>query len=556
MKYIKKTKKIKAKILTYPTIKRYETLILHSKEQIKDIQYSLKVSQALKEYNIVDKEDLSDIQCDKTKKFLQNIGSDINNWLPRRSHKNFKEISIPYLQKDKATDTELSTYLKELQKLGGKYSINKPTSEQLESMKYIISHETIEVESLSYNDPEPQIDTLFQSVKYQVSQSVPNILAESYYYELKLHEANDNNWRKYSSENKEILTKEQAQELYEGQINTLKKEIEVHEKLIELIQDVLFEVQKKKGVLRPNSYFNSQDPYAKELTIYELNNVKNNETRIFKLLEKEAPLEFAKLYEAKENLEDIYQSIITFIIGKKLSKKASIALKAFTALVYKEYFYGKVDSLGCKATVKASDFWKLCNIPYQIKDGYDSRGKEAIKLVIQEELKKEIFYEDKKSFFITSFIHFFAWNDDGTFTFQIEDMFLVHKDSKELSYYYSDLEGCNRLMTKMPQSDTAYWLHQYLEHSIKKDEHAFNFSLLIEHAGLAERYQVAKNRTVDLLHKILDTMISEHTLIYKWELVPSKSDEEGKFILYNLRSKDKIVDINSHKNNVNITDKR
>lgn len=42
-------------------------------------------------------------------------------------------------------------------------------------------------------------------------------------------------------------------------------------------------------------------------------------------------------------------------------------------------------------------------------------------------------------------------------------------------------------------------------------------------------------------------MISEHTLIYKWDLVPSASDDDGKFILYNLRSKDKIVDINNKK---------
>ena len=129
-------------------------------------------------------------------------------------------------------------------------------------------------------------------------------------------------------------------------------------------------------------------------------------------------------------------------------------------------------------------------------------------------------------------------------------MFLVAEDAEDYSYYSSDLEGCNRLMDKTNNSEKAYWLHHYLEHSIKKGEHEFNVSTLLKAADLSDKYfkERKKTESIKILNQILDAMISERTLIYKREHLVSNSDPAGKYILSNLRLKDKIVSIKSRKN--------
>lgn len=311
---------------------------------------------------------------------------------------------------------------------------------------------------------------------------------------------------------------------------------------IEYVREQIYQETKKRGILRTNDFYNSQTPYTKKMKLQELKNYNNDNIEIIlKLLKQVAPDDAKRVLPSMARGQD-KEEIVSLLIGKKLSKYASIALKALTYLVYREHNLGNTESLSTKITVKASDLWQLCNIK-KTASGYDHRSKDKIKHAIGE-LKEHIFYEDKKDWLITSFLLNLHWEDkNNTIKFQIEDIFLVNKDAKDLSYYYSDLEGCNRLMDITKNSNEAYWLHHYLERAIKSNVQYFNFHVLLEQAGLVDRYKIAKTRIKKLLFSFLDAMVSAKTLIDKWDLVSSDSDEAGKFKLENLRTREKILDL-------------
>ena len=297
----------------------------------------------------------------------------------------------------------------------------------------------------------------------------------------------------------------------------------------------------------------SQTPYKKELKINQVVNLKNNLKQILSLLQKEEPEAHKKLEQLVKdegNTTEVFNTTLSIFIGKKLSRHASIALKAMTALAYREYNYCNITSLGSKTEVNSSDFWDLCNVK-KGSSGYDTRGKNLIKDAIYGELCEKIFYEDKASFFITHFVASFdhSCKKKNKCIFQIDDMFLVPEGVEDYSYYYSDLEGCNRLMDKTKYKDKAYWLHHYLEHCIKKGEQEFNIKTLIEHVGLTNLFFTKREKTkaTKILDTILDEMISANTLIYKRERLVSNSDPDGKYILSNLRLKDRIVSIKRRK---------
>lgn len=329
---------------------------------------------------------------------------------------------------------------------------------------------------------------------------------------------------------------------YKRVLNSIQQEIkELHQHLI-TTNESIYELSKKRGIMRPDEYYTTQEPYTRKIKLKEIKTFENNAGKVLKLLEKEAPAEYQKLVYSQDNDYDPDTAAIPLLIGKKLSKNASIAFKALTYLIYREYYQGRINSLNSKATVKASDFWRLCNIK-STASGYDYRSKEKIKEAVKE-LREEILHESKKMFLVTSFVLNFLWEENGqTISFQLDDLFLVYKDQEEMRYYYSDLEGCNRFMDATNNSEKAYWLHHYLEYSLKSCTQTFNFSVILEKAGLAVRYKKEKKNTKQQLFDFLNKMVSEKTLIDGWDLIPSDSDEEGKFKLSNLRTWQKVTHI-------------
>ena len=551
-----KTKKInKANTLTFPQIKRYNEIIEWQNEVINEHQVSFNVVQALDKYNIIFQEDIADIECSTTKEYLLKIGDNIVFYLPRYVYEGFEQIFAPRLQQTNS-DLEVAKYLHQLRSFGDECNIPKFSDKDKIQINWLL----LAGRNLKTGLEHLPFGTYVKSVIAKTLQSLEGIgtntsilnasyeVCEEAYYHYKIWEINNNNWIDYSTSTQEKLIIDDPKKKYQFLMHFFHEAMEYEKEVIQSIRYSIYESQKTRGIKRTNAYFESLTPYKKELTIYDIENVTNNTKRILQLLEREAPIEHAKLQEIANNGEDAIKSSISIIVGKTLSKNASIALKAFTALAYRDYYFGKIPNLSSKISVKASEFWQLCNIIQ--KDGKPhSRSKTVIQEVIEEELRKDIIYKDNKSYFITSFILNFSWENNHNFTFQIDDMFLVYDEAEKFSYYYSDLEGCNRLMKKMNNSDAAYWLHHYLEHSIKKTVHPFNFSVLLEQARLTERYKIAKTRTITLLYNILDAMVSEHTLIYDWKHIPSSSDTDGKIELYNLVYKDKVTSLKTSKKN-------
>lgn len=345
----------------------------------------------------------------------------------------------------------------------------------------------------------------------------------------------------------DAIIKEKIRQCYIENLEVEKSRLKSTKEQIENIKEQIYQETKKRGLLRTNDYYKSQTPYTKKMQLQQLKNYNNDNIGIIlKLLKQVAPSDAKRVLPLMVEGQG-KEEIVSLLIGKKLSKHASIALKALTYLVYREHNLGNTESLSTKITVKASDLWQLCNIK-KTASGYDHRSKEKIKCAIGE-LKEHIFYEDKKDWLITSFLLNLHWKDNNkTISFQIEDIFLVNKEDESLSYYYSDLEGCHRLMDITNNSDEAYWLHHYLERAIKSNVQYFNFHVLLEQAGLVNRYKIAKTRIKKLLFSFLDAMVLAKTLIDKWDLVSSDSDEEGKFKLENLRTREKILDLGCGKN--------
>ena len=106
-------------------------------------------------------------------------------------------------------------------------------------------------------------------------------------------------------------------------------------------------------------------------------------------------------------------------------------------------------------------------------------------------------------------------------------------------------------MELMPNSDSAFELHEYLEYSIKEKNQEFGLTKLLNASPtLTKRYKKDRNRTIKRLEKVLDEMIEAKTLITTWKKVDGKN--EIKYILTNIykegKGKLKLVDKISTKN--------
>lgn len=89
----------------------------------------------------------------------------------------------------------------------------------------------------------------------------------------------------------------------------------------------------------------------------------------------------------------------------------------------------------------------------------------------------------------------------------------------------------------MPNSDSAFELHGYLEYSLKTKNHEFGLTKLLNASPtLRKRYQKEKNKTIQRLENVLDGMVKAKTLITAWKKVDGKN--EIKYIFNNLYSEE------------------
>ena len=363
-----KIKKInKANTLTFPQIKRYNEIIEWQNEVINEYQVSFNVVQALDKYNIIFQEDIADIECSTTKEYLLKIGDNIVFYLPRYVYEGFEQIFAPRLQQTNS-DLEVAKYLHKLRSFGEEYNIPKFSDKDKIQINWLL----LAGRNLKTGLEHLPFGTYVKSVIAKTLQSLEalgthtSILNASYeiceeaYYHYKIWEINNNNWIDCSTSTQEKLIIDDPKKKYQFLMHFFHERMEHEQEMIQSLRYSIYESQKTRGIKRTNAYFESLTPYKKELTIYEIKNVTNNTKRILQLLEREAPIEHAKLQEIANSGEDAIKSSISIIVGKTLSKNASIALKAFTALAYRDYYFGKVPNLSSKISVKASEFWLLC----------------------------------------------------------------------------------------------------------------------------------------------------------------------------------------------------
>jgi len=267
---------------------------------------------------------------------------------------------------------------------------------------------------------------------------------------------------------------------------------------------------------------------------------KNIAPEIYLELEKEIAVEDQKNAIQSYVIQNS-EEIIAYISGEKLKKIEDIIFSAFRALAIKAFQLKEVDSPDRKITVKTSDFFRLCNLKNRKGGGYDTNQKTKIKELLKQEsnLLKPIFYENGKSFVVTSFIKYLYWNNDNTITFEIDSMFFVNREDG-LSFFCEDIEGRNRLTSEMPNSEAAYKLHKYFSYALKSPTQEFNVTLLLQKSGLIESYNSKhQNRALEDLQKILDTMFEVNTIIKDKPIrIASASDNLGKYKIVNSRYKE------------------
>jgi hypothetical protein len=337
---------------------------------------------------------------------------------------------------------------------------------------------------------------------------------------------------------------------YEVNISTLRNNIYKTCELIKLLNQQLG-IPKLTLIQSPNHLYNGTKGLKQNKKLIDFA-VQSSDFVVMKLLFKNiAPEIYLELEKeiAVEDQKNAIQSyvvqnseeIIAYISGEKLKKTEDIIFSAFRALAIKAFQLQEVDSPDRKVIVKTSDFFRLCNLKNRKEGGYDTNQKTKIKELLKQEsnLLKPIFYENGKSFVVTSFIKYLYWNNDNTITFEIDSMFFVNKEDG-LSFFCEDIEGRNRLTSEMPNSEAAYKLHKYFSYALKSPIQEFNVTLLLQKSGLIESYNSKhQNRALNKLQQILDTMFKLNTIIKDKPIrIASASDNLGKYKIVNSRYKE------------------
>lgn len=299
----------------------------------------------------------------------------------------------------------------------------------------------------------------------------------------------------------------------------------------------IHDIEISRGLATPNDLKIATIGTKQELKWRDIDTQHKDKVR--GLLKSTAPEILSKL-EDDENPDEI----ISQFIGIKLVKKELRILKTLRAMVDRAYKLGEIQDYSHKTRIYTADFYKEYGIKPRKIGGYEDNQTKEIREILfngTSNLTKNIFFNNSKNqtVMLTSFVLKVEWDKDNNyFEVMLDDIIFVKDKSDKYSYYYENLQGLNRLMELMPNSDSAFELHEYLEYSLKADNQPFGLTKLLNASPtLAKRYKKDKNGTIERLEKVLDGMIEARTLIKAWRKVEGKN--ETNYILTNLYTKEK-----------------
>ena len=509
----------------YKTLDQEKQSISFLTKKKEDVETQIKINQILKDNNIKYLDDIDSMAPSSDKVLLTHYGNEHNTsynmyvpfLLPKApsrmvaiKHKDISELfSIEVLESTNAEELE-------------QFNIETPTEEQLNHTRYNssfnIDYEYIKNLSQDNNLNEFQIDEM-KRLRREQANKITHAEALNKYYIHEIIHFNEGIKEEYIRN----LSEQQVLAHYQRNIDKLHEELDQ-------INNSIFHIKNKNSgsqlslLQSPSHLYSGTQGLEKKEKLSKVFNTNNIDFNTINLMFKHtAPDVYHKIEESKEKeskqhtiikyIKENQEQILNYIIGAKLNKLEDMIFNAFRFLAIKAYQLGQVDSPDRKITIKTSDLYKLCNITQKKRGGYDTKQKRNIKESLRQEsnLLKRLFYEIDESFITTSFIKYLYWNNDNTVTFEIDSMFFVNEEN--LSYFFEDIEGRNRLISRMPKSKSAYILHKYLSYSFKSAKQEFNVNTLLEQSGLIKSYYKHPERTLQNLQKILDIMFEEKTII-------------------------------------------
>ena len=549
----------KNKITKYNTLDEAREAIEYLTEKKQKIENQIKINQILKDNNTRTLDDIDSMTPSTDKALLTYNGNEPNTsydscipvMLPKAptkiveiKHKNINQgelFKIAVLE-----DTNIDELVR--------FNITKPTEEDLSHIRYNASLH-IDYEYIN-SIPENSRLVEIQKLRKEQADKITHTEALNIYYKNEIHLFNEEIKKEYLRN----LSRQEVHVHYQRNIDKLYEDLEQ-------ISNLIFQIQNKNSgsqlslLQSPSHLYSGTQGLEKKEKLSKVFNTNNIDFNAIHLMFKHtAPDVYHKIEESKENesnqhtiknyIKENQEQILNYIIGAKLNNLEDMIFNAFRFLAIRVYQLGQVDLPYRKITIKTSDLYKLCNVTQKTRsvydtkrgvydtklDGYDTRQKRKIKEYLKQEsnLLKRLFYEIDNSFITTSFIKYLYWNDDNTVTFEIDSMFFVNEEN--LSYFSEDIEGRNRLISRMPTSKPAYILHKYLSYSLKSAKQEFNVNTLLEQSGLNKSYDNHPERTLQNLQKILDVMFEEKTIIKdKPTIIFSGSDAKGKYCLVNLK---------------------
>jgi hypothetical protein len=262
----------------------------------------------------------------------------------------------------------------------------------------------------------------------------------------------------------------------------------------------------------------------------------NHKQKVKELLKSTAPEILQKLED-----DDNPNEIIAQFIGIKLTKTESRLLKTLRALVDRAFKLKEIQSYSHKVRITRADLYKEYGLKPRLCGGYEDNQTKKIREILfsrTSNLTKRIFFNNSqnKTILVTAFV--LTVEDKGNyFEVMLDDIIFVKDGVDKYSYYYEDLQGLNRLLELMPNSNAAFDIHGYLEYSVRLNVQEFGITKIAgSNDGLLKRYQKHKKETEKLIEEVLDNMVKVKTIISKWQKVIGKN--ETKYLLTNIRQKE------------------
>jgi len=330
-----------------------------------------------------------------------------------------------------------------------------------------------------------------------------------------------------------ILEKKRHELHYKNIINGLTIEQKYLKQALSILEDFINQRGEFKGLPTPNDLRVASIGTKKPLKWLDVDDI--HKEKVKKLLKSTAPEILQKLED-----DDNPNEIISHFIGIKLTKTELRILKTLRALVDRAFKLGEIQSYSHKVRIIRADFYKEYGLKPRLSGGYEDNQTKKIREVLfsgTSNLTKRMFFNNSqnKTVLVTAFVMKIEWEEKNNyFEVMLDDIIFVKDKSDKYSYYYEDLQGLNRLIELMPNSDIAFELHGYLEYSLRVNVQEFGITKMINASdSLSKRYKKDKNEQKTRIERVLENMVKAKTLISCWKKEIGKN--EIKYILTNIR---------------------